>query len=185
MWPNILWRFSPTPPLTQSHPLCATANPLLTDGSGDAIIHAGVMGHMMEGDRERRKHPRFEASLPISFRVSGFTPMVSESEGIKGIGTRTMGRVGNISLEGLLIEANPTQAQVSEIIRAKQGHDRFDIEIETTMIGENVKMIGKVVWYDINFIEEAPYLFRAGIFLGEMDRATRRIWERLIVKARS
>lgn len=137
----------------------------------------------MDQNRERRKYPRFDVSFPINFRVSGVAPVVPESDGIKGIGTRTMGRVGNISLEGLFIEANPTQDQVGEIIRAKQGHDRFGIEIETTLMGENVKMTGKVVWYDINFLEEAPYHFRAGIFLEEMDRATRQIWERIIARA--
>jgi hypothetical protein len=50
-------------------------------------------------------------------------------------------------------------------------------------MGENVKMTGKVVWYDINFLEEAPYHFRAGIFLEEMDRATKQAWQRIIAKA--
>lgn len=139
----------------------------------------------MERDRERRKYPRFAISFPISFRVSGLAPVVPQPDSIKGIGTRTTGRVGNISLEGLLIEANPTRDQVGEIIRAKQGHDRFDIEIETIVMGENVRVIGKVIWYDINFLEEAPYHFRAGIFLEEMDMVTRRIWEGFIAGARS
>ena len=139
----------------------------------------------MQRDHERRKYPRFEVSFPISFKVSGLAPAVPQSSGIKGIGTRTMGRVGNISLEGLFIEANPTRDQISEIIRAKQKRDRFDIEIETSLMGKNVTMMGKVVWYDINFLEEAPYHFRAGIFLEEMDRATRQIWERLLTRAKS
>jgi hypothetical protein len=155
----------------------------LTHRLRDGIIDVEERGYSMVGNHERRKYPRFDVSFPINFRVSGLAPAVSESGGIKAIGTRTMGRVGNISLEGLFIEANPTQNQVSEIIRAKQGHDRFDVEIETTLMGENVKMTGKVVWYDINFLEEAPYHFRAGIFLEEMDRATKQVWQRLIAKA--
>lgn len=139
----------------------------------------------MKQDHERRKYPRFEVSFPISFKVFGLAPPVPQSSGIKGIGTRTMGRVGNISLEGLFIEANPTQDEISEIIKAKQERDRFDIEIETSLMGKNVTMMGKVVWYDINFLEEAPYHFRAGIFLEEMDRATRQIWERLLTRAKS
>ncbi|MBW2123247.1 MAG: PilZ domain-containing protein [Deltaproteobacteria bacterium] len=139
---------------------------------------------MIKDTRERRKYPRYEISFPISFRVSGLAPVVSKAESIEGIGTRTTGKVGNISLEGLLIEANPTRDQVGEIIRAKQGDDRFDIEIETSLGGESVKVTGKVVWYDINFLEEAPYHFRAGIFLEEMDLATRRVWKAFISRAR-
>ncbi len=139
---------------------------------------------MTEGKPERRKSPRFEVSFPVSFRVFELASVVPESAVIKGIGIRAMGRVGNVSLEGICIEANPTQDQISEIIRAKQKHDRFDIEIETNLMGENVRMIGKVIWYDINFLEEAPYHFRAGIFLEEMDRATKQVWERLIAGAR-
>lgn len=142
------------------------------------------MVHMMERNRERRKYPRFEVSFPISFKVFNLAPVVPESDDIEGIGTRTMGRVGNISLEGLFVEANPTKNQISEIIRAKQERDRFEIEIETNLMGENIRMIGKVVWYDINFQEDVPHHFRAGIFLEEMDRATRRIWERLIARVR-
>lgn len=143
------------------------------------------MVHTMVEDHERRKFPRFEVSFPVSFRVFGMPSEVSESAGIKAIGTRTVGRVGNISLEGLFIEANPTQDQISEIIRAKQEQDRFDVEVETNLMGENVRMMGKVVWYDINFLKEAPYHFRAGIFLEEMDRGVSRIWESLIVRSRN
>ncbi len=140
---------------------------------------------MMQHDGERRKYPRFEVSFPISFKVSGVARDVPESPDIKGIGTRTMGRVGNISLEGLFIEANPTQDQISKIIKAKQQRDRFDIEIETNLMGANIRIMGKVVWYDINFLEEAPYHFRAGIFLDEMDRATRQVWEKLVASVRN
>jgi hypothetical protein len=140
----------------------------------------GVVMHMTEQGHERRKHPRFEVSFPISFRIPGLAPVIPEPSGIKGIGTRTMARVGNVSLEGLFIEANPTQDQIGEIIRAKQIHDRFEIEIETSLMGENLRMMGRVVWYDINFLEDAPYHFRAGIFLEEMDRMAKEIWERLV-----
>jgi hypothetical protein len=93
--------------------------------------------------------------------------------------------VGNVSLEGLFIEANPTQDQLGEIIRAKQERDRFGIEIETNLLGENIRLMGKVVWYDINFLEEAPYHFRAGVFLEEMDKVAKQVWERLIAKVKN
>lgn len=131
---------------------------------------------------ERRSHPRFDVSFPISFTVFGGVAGGGQRDGIEGIGTRTAGRVGNISLEGMLIEANPTRDQISKIIRAKQGHDRFDIQIEANFMDENVRVTGKVVWYDINFLEDAPYHFRAGIFLEEMDRTTREIWQRLVAR---
>jgi hypothetical protein len=145
----------------------------------------GVMIHVTEQDHERRRYPRFEASFPVSFRVFGVTSLDGGVIGIQGIGTRTTGRIGNISLEGLLIEANPTRDQISEIIRAKQGEDRFGIEIETTLMGENITMTGKVVWYDINFRQEVPAHFRAGIFLEDMDGGTRKIWEQYIEQVRN
>ncbi len=143
------------------------------------------MIHMTDRGRERRKYPRFEVSFPISFRVFGMAPMYPQSDAIKGIGIRTRGQVGNVSLEGLFIEANPTQDQLGEIIRAKQERDRFGVEIETNLLGENIRLLGKVVWYDINFLEEAPYHFRAGVFLEEMDKVAKQVWERLISKVKN
>ncbi len=52
-------------------------------------------------------------------------------------------------------------------------------------MGENIRILGKVVWYDINFVDEAPYHFRAGVFLEEMDKATKQVWERLLSKAKN
>ncbi len=138
----------------------------------------------MDRGRERRKYPRFEISFPISFKVFGMAPVNSESA-IQGIGIRTKGQVGNVSLEGLFVEANPTKDEIGQIIRAKQERDRFGIEIETTLMGENIRILGKVVWYDINFVDEAPYHFRAGVFLEEMDKATKQVWERLLSKAKN
>lgn len=143
------------------------------------------MVQLMKRGHERRKYPRFEVSFPVNFRVSGGTFLGARSAGIEGIGTRTTGTIGNVSLEGLFIEANPTRDQINEIIRAKRDQDRFDIEIETNLMGESVTMMGKVVWYDINFMEEVPYHFRAGIFLEDMDGGMRQIWERAIAQARN
>jgi len=138
-----------------------------------------------EQDHERRRYPRFEISFPVSFRIFGVASGNAEMNGIQGIGTRTTGRVGNISLEGILIEANPTRDQIGDIIRAKRGQDRFGVEIETNLMGENIRMKGKVVWYDINFQEPIPAHFRAGIFLEEMDRGAKQVWEKLLVEARN
>jgi hypothetical protein len=151
----------------------------------NAIILSGVMVPMSEQDHERRRYPRFEVSFPVNFRIFGVALGDAEMGGIQGIGTRTTGRVGNISLEGLLIEANPTPDQISDIIRAKRGQDRFGVEIETNLMGENIRMIGKVVWYDINFQEQIPAHFRAGIFLEDMDQGTRQVWGKLLVEARN
>ena len=61
------------------------------------------MIHRMTQGRERRKHKRFEVSFPVNFRVFGVEPTGSRAAEIQGIGTRTVGRVGNVSLEGLFI----------------------------------------------------------------------------------
>jgi hypothetical protein len=135
---------------------------------------------MTEQTVERRKYPRFEISFPISFRLlRGDTPR-ADFQGIEAIGTRTQGWVGNISLEGLFIEANPTKDQIGEITGARQNPGLFDIEIEKRLMGEKVKLMGKVIWYDIIFRKEAPHHFRAGVFLGELDGQPRQLWESLI-----
>lgn len=129
---------------------------------------------------ERRKFPRFEISFPITFRLFPGDTLPGDSQSIEAIGTSTRGRVGNVSLEGLFIEANPTEDQVSEIMRAKQGRGQFDIEIETRMMGEDVRLMGRVVWYDIILPKEAPYYLRAGVFLGELDSQSPEVWNSLI-----
>jgi len=139
---------------------------------------------MVERGHDRRKYSRFEATFPINFRIIGFTPVGPKAVGIRGIGTRIQGRVGNVSLEGLFIEADPTQDQISEIIKARQGQDRFEIEIETWIIAERIQMKGKVVWYDINFEKDAPYHFRAGVFLEEVSTANSRPWKSLMNRAK-
>jgi hypothetical protein len=135
---------------------------------------------MTEQTVERRKYPRFEISFPISFRLFGGDTPRADSQGIEAIGTRIQGRVGNISLEGILIEANPSKDQIGEITGARQNPGFFDIEIETRLMEEKVKLMGKVIWYDIIFPREEPYHFRAGVFLGELDVQTGQLWESLI-----
>jgi hypothetical protein len=135
---------------------------------------------MTDHRAERRKFPRFETSFPITFRLfRGDTPS-GDSQAIEAIGTRTQGRVGNVSLEGLFVEANPTEDQVSEIMRAKLGRDQFDIEIETQLMGEEFRLMGKVVWYDIILLKEVPYYLRVGVFLGGLDPQNQEIWNSLI-----
>lgn len=135
---------------------------------------------MIEQTVERRKYPRFEISFPISFQLlRGNTPR-ADSQGIEAIGTRIQGRVGNFSLEGLFIEANPSKDQIGEITRAGQPPGLFDIAIETRLMGEKVKLMGKLIWYDIIFQKDESYHFRAGVFLGELDGQTGQLWESLI-----
>jgi hypothetical protein len=146
------------------------------DGMWTPLVEDCVMGYRSE----RRKFPRFEISFPITFRLfRGDTPP-SDSQFIEAIGTSTRGRVGNVSLEGLFIEANPTEDQVSEIMRAKQARGQFDIEIETRLMGEDIRLMGRVVWYDIILPKEAPYYLRAGVFLGELDSQNQEVWNSLI-----
>jgi hypothetical protein len=88
--------------------------------------------------------------------------------------------VGNISLEGLFIEANPTEDQIKGIMRAKQDQGHFDIEIEIRLMGEKVNLMGRVVWYDIIMPKQEPYHLRAGVFLGELGGQAQKLWGNLI-----
>jgi hypothetical protein len=135
---------------------------------------------MTEDRPERRKYPRFEISFPMSFRFLRSDTRSGDSQSIEAIGTKTQGRVGNISLEGLFIEANPTEDQIREIMRAKRDREQLDIEIETRLMGETVNLMGRLVWYDIILSKDRPYHFRAGVFLGQLGGQTQKLWGNLI-----
>jgi hypothetical protein len=135
---------------------------------------------MTEDRPERRKHPRFEISFAMSFRFLRNDTRSGDSQSIEAIGTKTQGRVGNISLEGLFIEANPTEDQIREIMRANRDQEQLDIEIETRLMGETVNLMGRVVWYDIILPKHEPYHFRAGVFLGQLGGQTQKLWGNLI-----
>jgi len=99
---------------------------------------------------------------------------------IEAIGTRTQGKIGNVSLEGLYVEANPSKEEIGEIVRMNETESVFFLEIETELMGEHVRMLGQVAWYDIGFAHENRCHFRAGVFLGELHGATGELWRTTI-----
>lgn len=135
---------------------------------------------MTAHDIERRKHPRFESSFPISFQLYRGQTLSGVTRPIEAIGTRTQGRIGNVSLEGLYVEANPSKEEIGEIVRMNETQSVFFLEIETELMGEQVTMLGQVAWYDIAFAREGRYHFRAGVFIGELHGATRELWHGVI-----
>jgi len=128
---------------------------------------------MIEEKLERRKYPRFKSSFPISFQLFRGQARYSDSRPVEAIATGIRGTVGNVSFEGLYVEANPTNEQLSELMGMNENPDLFFIHIETELMGE-------VVWYDVSFPDEGPCHFRAGVFLGELPGQTRQLWHSLI-----
>lgn len=135
---------------------------------------------MTEQNVERRKYPRFKSLFPISFQLFSGDTRYSDSQPLEAIATGIRGIVGNVSFEGLFVEANPTKEQLSELMGMNENPDLFFIEIETELMGEQVKMVGEVVWYDVSFPKEGPCHFRAGVFLRDLHRQTRQLWHSLI-----
>jgi len=69
---------------------------------------------------ERRKYPRYPASLNVSFAFSAAGKQGPEDRRISGKGKNISGKTGDISFEGLLIKSNPLHADVSSLFLEPQ-----------------------------------------------------------------
>jgi len=129
---------------------------------------------------EKRKDPHFKSSFPIRFQLLRGDSRRDDFQPIEAIATGIRGIVGSFSFEGLQVEANPTKEQIDEIMGMNTTPAPFFIEIETNLIGEEVKIVGEVVSYDVSFPNAGPCYFRADVFLGQLDGNTRQLWDSLI-----
>jgi len=129
---------------------------------------------------EERKDPCFKRSFPVSFQLFRSDTQYHQSQPIEAIATGIRGIVGSFSFEGLQVEANPTKEQIDEIMGMNTTPAPFFMEIETNLIGEEVKIVGEVVSYDVSFPNAGPCYFRADVFLGQLDGNTRQLWDSLI-----
>lgn len=103
---------------------------------------------------ERRNHPRYPTKLPIILLLGD----------INGLANIFPGKIRNISFGGLFVTAEINQAQVQQIIEAKQ-KGKTSIDFVLDLVGHIVMLRGRIVWFDIAF--NSIIRFRAGIELAE------------------
>ena len=129
---------------------------------------------------EEPKDPRFKRSFPVSFQLLRGDSRYDDFQPIEAIATGIQGVVESVSFQGLHVEANPTKEQLGELMGMNKTRAPFFIEIESNLIGEDVKIVGEVVSYDVSFPNTGPCYFRADVFLGQLDGNSRQLWDSLI-----
>ncbi len=129
---------------------------------------------------ECRTFKRLEAPIPLRIRLLGTTrcprPINAETK--------------NVSLEGLSIELHTILKNGSLLIQ--EGEEPIKLipflvlsekvvalDIKVPPIGENIRAIGRVIWYDFGS-KDSSYYFRAGIFLEKMEIEDRKKWKEYI-----
>lgn len=97
---------------------------------------------------ERRKRPRFNSKIPITFRVGR----------IEDIGT-----IGNFFLGGFLFQAVLSEEQIREIRETKATGEVL-ISVVADLMGKSIKLKGRATWFDLGF--DGPSIkLKAGVEL--------------------
>ena len=118
----------------------------------------------MEADK--RKHPRFETTLPIRFNLNPnyhFVPGIRKT----GVG----GTIRNISSEGLLIDSRLDLLDVCQIFpEAIEDDSAFELEVMFTDSKDRRLLFrGAVRWYCLSEPERNIRHFRAGLYLKDPE----------------
>ena len=120
--------------------------------------------------RERRKHPRFKAAIPIHIGL------INLEKG-KSIQAQFQGVSMDISMEGLSVEVYYPQSEILLLRNRMMGETRqFDVEIEAGLGIKQVRGVGEVKWTAI----ASPSVLKMGIFLREMIKEEREKWTNFV-----
>lgn len=120
--------------------------------------------------RERRKHPRFKAAIPIHIGL------INLEKG-KSIQAQFEGVIMDISMEGLGVEVYYPQSEILLFRNRMVGETReFDVEIEPRLAIKQVRGVGEVKWTAI----ASPSVLKMGIFLREMIKEEREKWTNFV-----
>jgi hypothetical protein len=120
--------------------------------------------------RERRKHPRFKAAIPIHIGL------INLEKG-KSIQAQFEGVIMDISMEGLGVEVYYPQSEILLLRNRMMGETRqFDVEIEAGLGIKQVRGVGEVKWTAI----ASPSVLKMGIFLREMIKEEREKWTNFV-----
>jgi hypothetical protein len=120
--------------------------------------------------RERRKHPRFKAAIPIHIGL------INLEKG-KSIQAQFEGVIMDMSMEGLGVEVYYPQSEILLLRNRMVGETReFDVEIGASVGIKQVRGVGEVKWTSI----ASPSVLKMGIFLREMIKEEREKWTNFV-----
>ena len=120
--------------------------------------------------KERRKHPRFKAAIPIHIGLINLEKEKSIKAQFEGVSM-------DISMEGLGVEVYYPQSEILILRNRMVGETRqFDIEIEARLGVKQVRSVGEVKWIAI----ASPSVLKMGVFLREMIKEEREKWTNFV-----
>ncbi len=115
---------------------------------------------------ERRKHPRFNAQIPIDIGLIDLGGGKTTQVPFKGITT-------DISMEGLGLELDYPASDVLSFAPKLMGKNKeFDLDLNVNLEAKGLRGIGEVRWARIY----PPSLLKMGIFLREMRADEKEKW---------
>jgi hypothetical protein len=120
--------------------------------------------------RERRKHPRFKATIPIHIGLINLEKEECIQAQFEGVSM-------DISMEGLGVEVYYPQSEILLLRNRMVGETReFDVEIKASLGIKQVQGVGEVKWTAI----ASPSVLKMGIFLREMIKEERERWTNFV-----
>ena len=120
--------------------------------------------------RERRKHPRFKAAIPIHIGLINLEKGKSIQAQFEWVSM-------DISMEGLGVEVYYPQSEVLLLRNKMVGETReFDVEIKASLGVKQVRGVGEIKWTVI----ASPSVLKMGIFLREMIKEQREKWTNFV-----
>jgi hypothetical protein len=130
----------------------------------DSSLQNATTGKTMR--MERRKHPRFEASVPIRFNLDPDHHYVPAARKL-GVG----GTARNISVEGLMIDARMDLLDVCQIFPEVLEDDSvFGLELFfMDSRGRKTVIRGEVIWYQLSEPAGDIRNFKAGLHLKDAE----------------
>jgi hypothetical protein len=120
---------------------------------------------------ERRKHPRFNAQIPIDIGLIDLGGIKKNQGQFKGVTT-------DISMEGLGLELDYPASDVLSFAPKLMGKNKqFDLDLNANLGRKGLKGIGEVRWARIH----PPSLVKMGVFLREMRADEKEKWADFVI----
>ena len=119
---------------------------------------------------ERRKHPRYDISIPVSLRLVDAARLARE------FNVHTV----NVCREGLAIAIYEGEEVMRLIVPLLSEKQSVELDISLPPTGEGIRALGQARWYDIRSDKGSRRYLRAGIFLQQMDADDRTKWEEFV-----
>jgi hypothetical protein len=115
---------------------------------------------------ERRKHPRFNAEIPIDIGLIDLGGGKTTQAPFKGVTT-------DISMEGLGLELDYPASDILSFVPKLMGKNKeFDLDLSANLEAKGLRGIGEVRWARIYH----PSLVKMGVFLKDMKSDEKEKW---------